>query len=461
MVGPVASAAAAGDIAAPKAAYAEMAAVYRLLAIVVVLYLTLGLAYARATPAWQAPDEPAHFNYVRALAATAQLPVLEPGDYPPGLPIGPQARLTEISAFRYESHQPPLFYALAAVAYKLHPTLLAVRMVSLLLGAALLPVLFICARFVLPGRPWLWLGATAFVAFIPMHLFIAGSANNDSLADLVLSLLLLAYLAVAAGRQSRWRWAMLGLLLGAAMLSKLTIYPAAVLLVAATLVLPFVHGKGARRTIDVRQLVAASATTFAVAAMVSGWWFVRNGLIYGWADMLAQSRQAQVAGIQTHTGAFGLAQFETWVAGSFHSFWGQFGWMSLPLPEWQYLLLLAFTGVVALGWLLRLVRLRAGQASGLAADRMPAPLGAWSAWVGLAIAWLGTTASYLYYNLTFLQTQGRYLFPALAPIGIVCAAGVAAWFPKRAQAGAMIGLSVAMLSFATYVLQRELIPAFK
>ena len=70
---------------------------------------------------WQAPDEPAHYNYVRALAEGGGFPVMEPGDYdqtylsrltsegfPPALPV---------DAVEYEDHQPPLYYLLATPVY--------------------------------------------------------------------------------------------------------------------------------------------------------------------------------------------------------------------------------------------------------------------------------------------------------------------------------------------------------
>src|SRR5690242_18295108 len=109
--------------------------IYLCLGLIVAAYLALALAYARATPAWQAPDEPAHFNYVAYLANRAELPVLEPGDYPAGqVPIGPRGRPADLSGFRYEAHQPPLFYALEAVVYKLRPSVFASRVLSILFG---------------------------------------------------------------------------------------------------------------------------------------------------------------------------------------------------------------------------------------------------------------------------------------------------------------------------------------
>ncbi len=53
----------------------------------------LGALFAVQTPAWQAPDEPAHYNYVRYLAENGAFPVLHMGDYPhvPGADQGLQA----------------------------------------------------------------------------------------------------------------------------------------------------------------------------------------------------------------------------------------------------------------------------------------------------------------------------------------------------------------------------------
>jgi hypothetical protein len=434
--------------------------IYLWLALAVAIFLALALAYARATPAWQAPDEPAHYNYVAYLATTGQLPILQPGDYPDGkVPIGPEVRLSDISAFRYEAHQPPLFYALEAVVFKLHPSVFALRALSLLLGAALLPVAFLCARVALPAKPWLWLAVAAFAGFVPMHLFVAGSVENDSLADLVLSLVLLAYLA-------SWPSAILGLLLGLAALTKVTIYLPAILLGLATLLLvrkipsPAAagegEGEGAQLQARLGRLLLGAALAASVAAAVSGWWFIRNGLIYGWADVFVQNRQAQVAGSQTQTGALGAAQLWNFIAAGFHSFWGQFGWMSIPLPERDYRVLIAFTGVCAAGWVVFACRR-------LSSLTLPSPAAAGEGWrsLGFGLTWAGTAGGLLIYNLKFVQPQGRYLFPALVPIGVFYVCGFAALFPRRVQPAAVAALSLGLIVFAAYTLRHDLIPAFR
>jgi hypothetical protein len=45
----------------------------------------------------------------------------------------------------------------------------------------------------------------------------------------------------------------------------------------------------------------------------------------------------------------------------------------------------------------------------------------------LAVTLLLAAALYLYYNLTFVQFQGRYLYPALPVVGLGAAAGIVQW----------------------------------
>src|ERR671931_307363 len=69
--------------------------------ILIVLPLAFALvagAYSVVVPPWEAPDEPAHFDYVAHLLSDRELPRMVGG-------TGPT-----------EAHQPPLYYLLAAAA---------------------------------------------------------------------------------------------------------------------------------------------------------------------------------------------------------------------------------------------------------------------------------------------------------------------------------------------------------
>ena len=48
---------------------------------ILVAFVVSAFSYAVYTPDWQAPDEPAHYNYIANIATRRSLPVLLIGDY--------------------------------------------------------------------------------------------------------------------------------------------------------------------------------------------------------------------------------------------------------------------------------------------------------------------------------------------------------------------------------------------
>ena len=119
--------------------------------IILLAYFTIGSMYAVYTPAWQAPDEPAHYNYIRGVVETGRLPVLQTGDYD-------QSYLSQITSrgfpvdmaldtLRYEGHQPPLYYLLAAPIFILSGgSILALRLFSLFLGGGAVLLSMLCTH---------------------------------------------------------------------------------------------------------------------------------------------------------------------------------------------------------------------------------------------------------------------------------------------------------------------------
>ena len=83
------------------------------LAIILIVYLAIGIAFAINTPPWQAPDEPAHYNYIKFIAAQRALPILQAGDYNQAyneeFTRTPQnTQSLSIDPLRYENYAPPL-----------------------------------------------------------------------------------------------------------------------------------------------------------------------------------------------------------------------------------------------------------------------------------------------------------------------------------------------------------------
>ena len=323
-------------------------------------------------PPWQNPDEPAHYNYVAYLATEGKLPVLQMGDYdgaylerlktekfPPALSIDP---------VRYEFHQPPLYYLLAAPVYWLSGgSLLALRLFSAVLGAGVVLLIFLCARTVLPGSPHIALGAAAFTAFLPMHIAVMASVNNDALAELIVAAAMLALLRwqttfsnddPAGGSLGSARRLLLatGLLIGVGFLTKATAYillPIALIVVAAGIV-----WRTQARPLTARAQFTQYALLIAPALLLGLPWWIRNSLLYGngdflglaWHDVVVTGQPTAAAWIADN--GWSAYWVRAWTFTS-KSFWGVFGWLGVFMDARIYTALFVLSLMAAVGALLR------------------------------------------------------------------------------------------------------------
>ncbi len=153
---------------------------------------------------------------------------------------------------------------------------------------------------------------------------------------------------------------------------------------------------------------------------------------------------------------------------TFQSFWGQFGWMGVVMRPWVYQLLLLFTIITIAGLLWFVWQHRSSSNQGEDKGALERPRTQTAAIYAFILA--GTFGLslllFLTYNLTFVQHQGRYLFPGLIPIAV----GVAlAWATlvrplsrrwKLADYLLPIGLALALFGLDLLALFRFIIPAF-
>lgn len=82
--------------------------------------------------------------------------------------------------------EPPLYYALESIPYRLAggtvlDRLALMRLLSALLGGVSVLFVFLFVREALPGVPWAWTVGALGVAFQPLFAFISGGVNSDAL----------------------------------------------------------------------------------------------------------------------------------------------------------------------------------------------------------------------------------------------------------------------------------------
>ncbi|HEX7587021.1 MAG TPA: glycosyltransferase family 39 protein [Anaerolineae bacterium] len=436
----------------------------RFLLLIVVSFLGLGVLYGLTTPALETPDEVWHYAYVRQLAVHHELPVVDAEGKQP---------------YRHEGLQPPLYYIIGSTLITwiserdlnqtpapnpyarigdpraqsndnrnafLHPSdegsifqganlaIHLLRLYSLLLGAGTVVLTYALAREVLPERPIIALGAAAFVAFLPQFIFISAAISNDNLATLLTVGTLWQLVRITRLGLTRTRIAVLGVLVGAALVTKLnTIALTPLVLIALAYV--------AKAKREWRSAIEGALIVAGIVALIAGWWYLRNLQLYG--DLTTFSRLAGLVGERPRSLNF-LRWFSAESEGLRLSLWGLFGWFNIMAAPPFYVLFDALAAVGLLGMVVALVRSR-DLNIGLAI------LALWSVLIFFAL-WG--------YASIIITSQGRLLFPALPGWAILWCWGVSALIPSRARTWTMLGIGAAQAVVAALVPFLVIAPAY-
>ncbi len=324
---------------------------------ILIAHLALGALYSVAVPMWEASDETGHFALVKYLAGHRRFP-------PPG---------QGVTEWYDESHQPPLYYILAAIAtfwidtndglepeinrhaftgkgmggvnmavhsdreaFPYRGTALAMhvaRLVSVLISTAVVAVTYLIGRLLFPQSEAIAVGAMALNAFWPQFLFLGSVVTNDILVVLVSSLVIFFLLRIAYGRRSIADFMGLGASLVAALVTKMS----------AWIIVPF--ALGVLILIGIRRLSARARWWFLPLIWIccaSAWWFLRGVSLS--EDWLAGIRYGSLI-----RDAFTFIQHPLRQAIRWHweilpyalrycsrTIWASFGWDNIGVEGWVY-----------------------------------------------------------------------------------------------------------------------------
>jgi 4-amino-4-deoxy-L-arabinose transferase-like glycosyltransferase len=174
-----------------------------------------------------------------------------------------------------ESFQPPLYYFLASLCLRARMEVWNLAVPSLLLGCARLGLIWLGLERVLPERRAARLAALALAAVLPASVHLDGMASNEVLNAFLGTLALVLVTCVFEDRARARRAALLGLVLGLGMLTKISTV-ALVGATAAGAALELAAAPGRRL-----KVAGVWAIAFAVLLTTAGWYYAHNRHSYG------------------------------------------------------------------------------------------------------------------------------------------------------------------------------------
>jgi 4-amino-4-deoxy-L-arabinose transferase-like glycosyltransferase len=438
------------------------------------------------TPAFQAPDEQDHYAYVALLAQTGRPPsssdeVDEPEELAAliGLrylqlrhqprnhaiastaeqetlesnlaSVGERHYPGGIAAAGVASSEPPLYYALETIPYRLAGSVLGrlplMRLLSALMAAVTALFAYLFVRETLPGVEWAWIVGGLGVALVPLLGFMSGAVNPDSMLFAV-SAVLFYTLARAFRRGLTTRLAFaIGAVIAVGMATKLNFIG---LLPGALAGLIMLSARATRTS--GHRLHRLAGLACAVAGVPAALYAILYALS---GDPPLGSASGALAGVHLSLGELGymwqlylprlpgtvndfpglFTTRQLW----FDGYVGLYGWFDTTFPGWVYDAALVPAGLIAALCIREFVAARAALRDRLAELATYALMA-----VGLmALIGLASYADFPTRSAEFAET--RYLLPLLPLLGAVLALAARAGGERWGRA---FGALIVVLFFA-------------
>lgn len=230
-------------------------------------------------------DSVGHFKYIEYIADNLKLPSPLEG---------------------WQMFQPPLYYIISAVFYKflllfmdVESALYWLRLIPLACGAGMIEVCYRCSAVAFKGDRFAVIAATLFGGFLPMNFAMAQFWGNEPLAAFFSASTILMCLKIIKEQDRRKlkNFALLGLFLGLAILSKATC-SLLIPLVLFFVLLPLMaeSASAESRTGHIKGVVLSLITT----AVVGGWYYLRNWWSYGKPFIGGWDKMREISWWQDH-----------------------------------------------------------------------------------------------------------------------------------------------------------------
>ena len=424
--------------------------------ITLLLFLSLGLCYSYYTPLWCPPDEERHFVYCEYIAQNHRLPDFK---------YDPEKNIVHMG------YQAPLYYLFGSLFCKddgklleeeifvndrpgfiniSHPkeeiefpysgkarTAHLLRIFSLLLSAVNIYFIYLLVLAIFPGETILASATALFVATIPQFLHTSASVSNENMGITLSTVYLFVLLRYLNGPVKVIHHMVTGVLLGCCLLSKITTI---FYLPVTVCVFIFAYFR------DKKSLIESFLVVFCTAALVAGWWYLRNWLVSN--DPFLTKTVVTLHPWFLRRIPLSLNDWGTIIVKTFISFFGYFGSLQFSIQRLHLFIYgcIMLLGIVGLCYLSVKGKMTAFQGKALGM---------------LFLSFLGGTGIFTFLNIKYVGSfMGRYLFVVIAPIAIITFIGLRYLFTQRWRNPVFIVLSISLIILNLDVFFRVLKPTY-
>lgn len=404
-------------------------AVNKKLYIILFYFLLLSILFVLVSPVFETPDEDLHLQYINYISMCESLPNQYEGIKIPALYVG-------------QGHQHPLYYILTgAIIYVFHPNsrievnavrnklhewnggttgkvpcynhterdffpsaadiilFYSLRILSVFFGLINIIFIYKIAKLIFPDSDWLYL-PVVFAATLPQFLFITGSINSDNPAGMFSTIIIYFTFKILKDNLNIKNYILLGIFLGLGILTKKTL-----LFTVPGIV--FMFGYVLYKRGNFKKYVSNFSITFLLVVIISAWFFFRNYYVYGGflGTQMEIDTMPYLVNADPITFKYFFLEF---LPQLYHSFIAKFGWMNLMLPIPVYIIYTVIFLCAGIGLVMLLKKERFNNVYLL------------FTLLFIFICFFGV----FYFNLTFRQPQGRYMFPVLSLVSLLFGWGI-------------------------------------